>query len=106
MYEVCEIRKIPASYFRALNYRALPHFKPILRVPSTATQVIERLNRQWEDETSNLAASHENFGDAARHVEEEASDPGSPILAEYTALVGDDTLKGMTNFSAPELDAL
>ncbi|KAG4036980.1 hypothetical protein PC123_g27451 [Phytophthora cactorum] len=75
-------------------------------MPSTATQVIERLNRQWEDEASNLVASHENFGDVAHHVEEEASDSGSPILAEYTALGGDDTLKGMTNFSAPELDAL
>ncbi|KAG3108608.1 hypothetical protein PI125_g11666 [Phytophthora idaei] len=30
----------------------------------------------------------------------------SPILAEYTALGGDDTLKGMTSFSAPELDVL
>ncbi|KAG2790743.1 hypothetical protein PC129_g6992 [Phytophthora cactorum] len=75
-------------------------------MPSTATQVIERLNRQWENETSNLVASHENFGDVARHVEEEASDSGSPILAEYIALGGDDTLKDMINFSAPELDAL
>ncbi|KAG2843993.1 hypothetical protein PC116_g3920 [Phytophthora cactorum] len=72
-------------------------------MPSTATQVIERPNRQWKDETSNLVA---NFEDVARHVEEEASDSGSPIPAEYTALGGDDTLKGMTNFSAPELDAL
>ncbi|KAG3002308.1 hypothetical protein PC128_g24675 [Phytophthora cactorum] len=75
-------------------------------MPSTATQAIERVNRQWEDETSNLVASHENFGDVSRHVEEEASDSGSPIVAEYTALGGDDTLKDMTNFSAPELDAL
>ncbi|KAG2774282.1 hypothetical protein PC129_g23090 [Phytophthora cactorum] len=75
-------------------------------MPSTATQVIERLYRQWEDETSNLVASHENFGDVVRHVEKEASDSGSPILVEYRALGGDDTLRGMTNFSAPELDAL
>ncbi|KAG3138158.1 hypothetical protein PI126_g17044 [Phytophthora idaei] len=72
-------------------------------MPNTATQVIERPNRQWKDEASNLVA---NFEDVARHVEGEALDSGSPILAEYTALGGDDTLKGMTNFSAPELDAL
>ncbi|KAG2783416.1 hypothetical protein PC129_g20915 [Phytophthora cactorum] len=71
-------------------------------MPSTATQVIERLNRQWEDEASNLVASYENFGDVAHHVEEEALDSGSPIVAEYSA----HTLKGMPNVSAPELDAL
>ncbi|KAG2786835.1 hypothetical protein PC129_g19197 [Phytophthora cactorum] len=71
-------------------------------MPSTATQVIEPINRQWMDETSN----HENVDDIAPHVEEEESGSSSPILAEYTALGGDDTLKGMTNISAPELDAL
>ncbi|KAE9233012.1 hypothetical protein PF005_g2499 [Phytophthora fragariae] len=39
-------------------------------------------------------------------MEEEASDAESPILAEVTAAGGDETLKGMTKFSAPELDAL
>ncbi|ETO79337.1 hypothetical protein F444_05941 [Phytophthora nicotianae P1976] len=72
-------------------------------MPSTATQASERLNRQWEDESSNLVASH---GDVACHVEDESADAGSSILAEYTSSGGDNTLKGMTNFSAPELDAL
>ncbi|GMF48082.1 unnamed protein product [Phytophthora fragariaefolia] len=72
----------------------------------TAAQVIDRLNRQWDDEATNLVTSHENFGEVARHVEDEASDSDSPILAEYIAGGGDDTLKGMTNFMAPELDAL
>ncbi|KAE9003989.1 hypothetical protein PR003_g6116 [Phytophthora rubi] len=75
-------------------------------MPSTPTQVIDRLTRQWDDEAANLVTSHENFGEVARHVKEEASDAESPILAEYTAAGGDETLKGMTNFSAPELDAL
>ncbi|KAE8876558.1 hypothetical protein PF005_g7017 [Phytophthora fragariae] len=76
-------------------------------MPSTPTQVIDRLTCQWDDEAANLVTSHENFGEVARHVEEEASDAESPILAEYTAAGGgDETLKAMTNFSAPELDAL
>ncbi|EGZ24543.1 hypothetical protein PHYSODRAFT_325652 [Phytophthora sojae] len=75
-------------------------------MPSTADQVLDRLTRQWDDEVANLVTSHENFGDVARHVEDKASDAESPILADYTAAGGDDTLKAMTNFSAPELDAL
>jgi hypothetical protein len=39
-------------------------------------------------------------------VEEEAADAETPILAEYIAAGGDDILKGMTNFSVPEFDAL
>ncbi|POM71989.1 Hypothetical protein PHPALM_11379 [Phytophthora palmivora] len=73
---------------------------------STASQVVDRLARQWEDEVTNLTSSHENFGDVARHIEDEASDSNSPILAEYLASGGDDTLNGLTNFSASELDAL
>ncbi|KAJ8525878.1 hypothetical protein ON010_g15249 [Phytophthora cinnamomi] len=75
-------------------------------MPTTADQVLDRLTRQWDDEVANLVASHENFGEVARNVEDEASDAQSPILAEYTAAGGDDTLKAMTNFSAPELHAL
>ncbi|GMG18009.1 unnamed protein product [Phytophthora fragariaefolia] len=73
---------------------------------STTAQVIDRLNSQWDDEATNLVTSHENFGEVARHIEDETSDSDSPILAEYIAAVGDDTLKGMTNFTALELDAL
>ncbi|OWZ17360.1 hypothetical protein PHMEG_0008716 [Phytophthora megakarya] len=73
---------------------------------STATQVLTRLTTQWDEETANLSSSHENFGDVACHVEDESSDSESPILAQFVASGGDDTLKGMTNFSSPELNAL
>ncbi|OWZ04762.1 hypothetical protein PHMEG_00023284 [Phytophthora megakarya] len=73
---------------------------------STAAQVLERLTAQWDEETANISSNHENFGDVARHVEDESSDPESPILAQFVASGGDDTLKGMSNFSSPKLDAL
>ncbi|GMF56018.1 unnamed protein product [Phytophthora fragariaefolia] len=43
-------------------------------MPSTAAQVIDRLNRQWDDEATNLVTSHEYFGVVSRHVEDEVSD--------------------------------
>ncbi|OWZ21704.1 hypothetical protein PHMEG_0003695 [Phytophthora megakarya] len=67
---------------------------------STAAQVLNRLTTQWDEETANLSSSHENFGDAARHVEDESSDSEPPTLAQVVASGGDDTLKGMTNFSS------
>ncbi|OWZ22887.1 LOW QUALITY PROTEIN: hypothetical protein PHMEG_0002341 [Phytophthora megakarya] len=70
---------------------------------STATQV---LNITSLPKTANLSSSHENFGDVARHVEDESSDSKSPTLALFVASGADDTLKGMTNFSSPELNAL
>ncbi|OWZ20820.1 hypothetical protein PHMEG_0004708 [Phytophthora megakarya] len=73
---------------------------------STAAQVLNRLTTQWDEETANLSSSHENFCDVARHVEDESSDSEVPILAQFVASGGDDTLKGMPNFSCPELDAL
>jgi hypothetical protein len=82
-----------------------PHFSSAT-MPNPATQAFDRLHRQWEDDNANLIASHDAFGDVARHIEEEAGDAESQIIAEYIAASGDDTLKGMTNFSEPELDAL
>ncbi|OWZ09797.1 hypothetical protein PHMEG_00017446 [Phytophthora megakarya] len=73
---------------------------------STAAQALKRLTTQWDEETANLSSSHKNFGNVARHVEDESLDSESPILAQFVASGGDDTLKGMTNFSSPELDAL
>ncbi|OWZ13636.1 hypothetical protein PHMEG_00013005 [Phytophthora megakarya] len=73
---------------------------------STAAQVLNRLTTQWDVETSNLSSSRENFGDVARHVKDESSDSESLILAQVVASGGDNTLKGMTNFSSLELDAL
>lgn len=75
-------------------------------MPSTASQVVDRLVHEWDTEEVNLLESLENFGDVARHVEDESSDSASPILAEYIAHGGDETLKAMTNFSAAEFDSL
>jgi hypothetical protein len=82
-----------------------PHFS-IATMPNPATQAFDRLHRQREDDNANIIASHDAFGDVARHIEEEAADGESPIIPEFIAAGGDDTLKGMTNFSEPELDAL
>ncbi|OWZ21043.1 LOW QUALITY PROTEIN: hypothetical protein PHMEG_0004469 [Phytophthora megakarya] len=71
-----------------------------------AAQVLDCLTAQWEEEIVNLSSSHENFGDVSHHVEVESSDSESPILAQFVVSGGDNMLKGMTNFSSPELDAL
>lgn len=73
---------------------------------STAALGVDRFNLQWEDDLSNPETSHEAFGEVTRHVEGEAADAEITILEEYIPAVSNDILKGVTNLSVPEFDAL
>lgn len=73
---------------------------------NTAAQAAVRLQRQMDDELTNLVSSHHTFGELARNAEDDEAECDAPLLSEFLSVGGDETLRAMTNFSSSEFDSL
>jgi hypothetical protein len=67
-------------------------------------QVLDRIERDTNEEANNLDMTHLMYRGAAQTVEEDAPDSISPVHDEYFDEAGNDGLVSMMNFSIVEFD--